>query len=125
MDCTDWCVIGSNSSPEAAICSYSATNRVIGLKYYSGMATDFGFAQKQTLHTARNGFLRVLYPYHPPSKQVVEVFGAGGLRDLVYVRMPNNATRGIPAWMFDEAIFGSVQRRFSDNQLPCALESSR
>ena len=24
---------------------YSATNRVIGLKYYSGMATDFGFAR--------------------------------------------------------------------------------
>ena len=47
MDCTDWCVIGSNSSPEAAICFYSATNRVIGLKYYSGMATDFGFAQKR------------------------------------------------------------------------------
>jgi hypothetical protein len=45
MDCTDWCVIGSNWSPEAAICFYSATNRVIGLKYYSGTATDFGFAQ--------------------------------------------------------------------------------
>src|SRR6476619_7289397 len=45
MDCTDWCVIGSNSSPEVAICFYSATNRVIGLKYYSGMATDFGFAR--------------------------------------------------------------------------------
>ena len=110
MDCTDWCVIGSNSSPEAAICFYSAINRVIGLKYYSGTATDFGFAQKQTLHTARNGFLRVLYPYHPLYKQVLEVFGAaGGLRDLVYVRMPNNATRGIPAWMFDEAICGSVR----------------
>src|SRR4029077_7852212 len=63
---------------------------------------------KQTLHTARNGFLRVLYPYHPLYKQVLEVFGAaGGLRDLVYVRMPNNATRGIPAWMFDDAICGS------------------
>jgi hypothetical protein len=45
MDWTDWCVLGSNSSPGAAICFYSATNRVIGLKYYSGTATDFGFAQ--------------------------------------------------------------------------------
>jgi hypothetical protein len=45
MDCTDWCVIGSNSSLEAAICFYSAINRVIGLKYYSGTATDFGFAR--------------------------------------------------------------------------------
>jgi len=34
MDCTDWCVIGSNWSPEAAICFYSATNRVIGLKLF-------------------------------------------------------------------------------------------
>ena len=45
MDCTHWCVIGSNSSPEAAICFYSATKRVIGSKYYFGMATDFGFAR--------------------------------------------------------------------------------
>src|SRR4029077_20421641 len=45
MDCTDWCVIDSNSSPGAAVCFYSAINHVIGLKYYSGMATDFGFAQ--------------------------------------------------------------------------------
>src|ERR1700722_5867571 len=45
MDWTDWCVIGSNSSPEVAICFYSATNRVIGLKYYSGTATDYGFAR--------------------------------------------------------------------------------
>jgi hypothetical protein len=60
--------------------------------------------------TTRKGFLRVLYPYHPLSKQVLEVFGsAGGQRDLMYVRMPNNATRGIPAWMFDEAICGSVR----------------
>ena len=74
------------------------------------MGAGFGFVPKQTLHTARNGFLRVLYPYHPLYKQVLEVFGvAGGLRDLVYVRMPNNATRGIPAWMFDEAICGSVR----------------
>jgi hypothetical protein len=38
------------------------------------------------------------------------VFGAnGGLRDLVYVRMPNNTTRGIPGWMFDESICASVR----------------
>ena len=74
------------------------------------MEVVYGFAPKQTLHTARNGFLRVLYPYHPLAEQVLEVFGAGlGLRDLVYVRMPNNATRGIPAWMFDGAICGSVR----------------
>jgi len=110
MDCTDWCAIGSNWSPEAAICFYSATNRVIGLKYYSGMATDFGFARRETLHNARSGYLRILYPYHPYFGQSFEVFGsAGGLRDLVYVRMPNNATRGIPAWMFDETICASIR----------------
>jgi hypothetical protein len=28
---------------------------------------------------------------------------------LVYLRMPNNTTRGIPAWMFDESICASVR----------------
>jgi hypothetical protein len=60
MDCTDWCVIGSNSSPEAAICFYSATNRVIGLKYYSGMATDFGFARNDWNGVASAGRKRKL-----------------------------------------------------------------
>ena len=74
------------------------------------MGADYGFAARETLHTARNGYLRILYPYHPLFGQVVEVFGAaGGLRDLVYVRMPNKATRGIPAWMFDEAICASIR----------------
>src|SRR6516165_5484568 len=45
MDCTDWRVIGSNSSPGGDICFYSATNRGMGSKYYSGTATDFGFVQ--------------------------------------------------------------------------------
>src|ERR1700758_627205 len=82
----------------------------IGSKYYIGTAPGCGSAVKQTLHNARKGYLRVLYPYHPLSEQVLEVFGAsGGLRDLVYVRMPNNATRGIPAWMFDEAVCGRVR----------------
>ena len=75
------------------------------------MERVFGSRPKETLHTARNGFLRVLYPYHPLYEQILEVFGsAGGLRDLVYVRMPNNATRGIPAWMFDQAVCGSVRK---------------
>jgi hypothetical protein len=65
---------------------------------------------RQTLHNARSGYLRILYPYHPCFGQTFEVFGsAGGLRDLVYVRMPNNATRGIPAWMFDETICASIR----------------
>jgi hypothetical protein len=67
-------------------------------------------ASRQTLHNARRGYLRILYPYHPYFGQTFEVLGAaGGLRDLVYVRMPNNATRGIPAWMFDETICARVR----------------
>ena len=69
-----------------------------------------GYVPRQTLHNARKGYLRVLYPYHPYYGQTFEVFGAnGGLRDLVYIRMPNNTTRGIPAWMFDESICASVR----------------
>src|SRR4029077_4006179 len=65
---------------------------------------------RQTLHNARSGYLRILYPYHPYFGHTFEVFGsAGGLRDLVYVRMPNNATRGFPAWMFDESICASIR----------------
>ena len=82
----------------------------IDLKFFTGMVVAFGFAQRETLHNARKGYLRVLYPYHPYYGQTLEVFGAGGgLRDLMYVRMPNNTTRGIPGWMFDESICASVR----------------
>lgn len=82
----------------------------IGSKYCIGMGPGYGSAVRQTLHNARKGYLRVLYPYHPYYGQTLQVFGAGGgLRDLVYVRMPNNTTRGIPAWMFDESICASVR----------------
>jgi IS66 Orf2 like protein len=59
------------------------------LKVLFGTAAVCGFARRETLQNARKGFLRVLYPYHPYYRQTLEVFGAGGgLRDLVYVRMP-------------------------------------
>src|SRR3981081_3815113 len=89
---------------------YFVTKRATEPRCCFGMGAAYGFARRETLHTARNGYLRILYPYHPLFGQVVEVFGAaGGLRDLVYVRMPNKATRGIPAWMFDEAICSSIR----------------
>ncbi len=88
----------------------------IGSRFYTGTAAAFGAAPRQTLHNARKGYLRVLYPYHPYYGQTFEVFGsAGGPRDLVYVRMANNATRGIPAWMFDESICASI--RCADNPI--------
>src|ERR1700730_1714642 len=81
-----------------------------GSRFYTGMAAAFGAAPRQTLHNARSGYLRILYPYHPYYGQSFEVFGSsGGLRDLVYIRMPNDATRGIPAWMFDETICASIR----------------
>jgi hypothetical protein len=86
------------------------TPDAIGSKFYIGTVADYGFVRRQTLYNARKGYLRVLYPYHPYYGQTFEVFGSnGGLRDLVYIRMPNNATRGIPAWMFDEAICASIR----------------
>lgn len=40
----------------------------------------------------------------------MEVFGAaGGDRDLVYIRLPNSTTRGVPAWMFDESICAGIR----------------
>jgi hypothetical protein len=110
MGCTDWCASGCCANRPAAICSYFPTRDVIGLKFYIGTGAVCGIAPRETLHNARKGYLRVLYPYHPYYGQTLEVFGAGGgLRDLVYVRMPNNTTRGIPAWMFDESICASVR----------------
>ena len=106
----DWCATDFVANRPAAICSYFPTRDVIGLKFFIGTGAACGFRPRETLHNARKGYLRVLYPYHPYYGQTLEVFGAGGgLRDLVYVRMPNNTTRGIPGWMFDESICASVR----------------
>jgi hypothetical protein len=92
------------------ICFYLPMPGGTGSRFYSGTGRACGVAERETLHNARKGYLRVLYPYHPYYGQTLEVFGAGGgLRDLVYVRMPNNTTRGIPGWMFDESICASVR----------------
>ncbi len=34
---------------------------------------------------------------------------AGGARDLVYIRLPDKTTKGIPAWMFDPVVCGNVR----------------
>lgn len=34
---------------------------------------------------------------------------AGGEKDIVYVRLSNHTTRGVPAWMFDEAICAEIR----------------
>ena len=75
------------------------------------MEAATGVAQTDTHHNARNARLaKILYPYHPLYGKTVKVFGsAGGQRDIVYILQPNNATRGIPGWMFDEVVCASVR----------------
>jgi len=70
-----------------------------------------GFRQRATLHNARVGlFLKILYPYFPLYGEDYEVFGgAGGKRDMVYVRLADQTTRGVPAWMFDPAVCEGVR----------------
>ena len=110
MGSTEWSETNLDWNSGAGICFCSLILEETDSKSSTGMEVVYGFVQRQTLHNARKGYLRVLYPYHPYYGQTFEVFGShGGLRDLVYIRMPNNATRGIPAWMFDEAICASIR----------------
>lgn len=75
------------------------------------MERGFGFLPRHTIHNAHIGSSPKLhYPYHPLYGAELEVFGSvGGMRDLVYVLLKDRSTRGIPAWMFDEAICASVR----------------
>ena len=51
-----------------------------------------------------------MYPYHPLFGEDYEVFGAaGGKRDMIYIRLPDKSSKGVPAWMFDPAICGGVR----------------
>jgi hypothetical protein len=70
-----------------------------------------GFTQTDTLHNARIGlFSKILYPYHPLYGKDSESFGsAGGKRDMVYVRLADRSTRGVPAWMFDPVVCAGVK----------------
>ncbi len=70
-----------------------------------------GYTQTGTLHNARIGlFSKILYPYHPLFGKDCESFGsAGGKRDMVYVRLADRSTRGVPAWMFDPVVCAGVK----------------
>jgi hypothetical protein len=55
-------------------------------------------------------FPKILYPYHPLFGKEHEAFGsAGGERDMVYVRLADRSTRGVPAWMFDPEVCSGVR----------------
>jgi len=75
------------------------------------MARATGSVRTCTLHNARLSKVgKILYPYHPLFGKELEVFGgAGGQRDVIYVKLPNHGTGGVPAWMFDEVICSSVR----------------
>ena len=78
----------------------------LGSSCSTGMGAVYGVAPTGTLHNVRfSKSARVLYPNHPLFNIELEAFGgAGGQRDLIYVKLADSTTRGIPAWMFDEAI---------------------
>lgn len=75
------------------------------------MAPAFGFRRRDTLHNARIGlFSEILYPHHPLFGKDRESFGsAGGKRDMVYVRLADRSTRGVPAWMFDPVVCSGIR----------------
>lgn len=75
------------------------------------MAAVTGFGPRDTLHNRRIGlFSKIHYPYHPLFGIDSESFGsAGGKREMVYVRLADRSTRGMPAWMFDPVICSGVK----------------
>ena len=85
------------------------------------MEVACGFWQTATLHNARIGlFSKILYPYHPLFGKDCESFGsAGGKRDMVYVRLADRSTRGVPAWMFDPVVCSGV-RAADEPLIECA-----
>lgn len=111
MACTRWSPGSSARIRQVARSTSSPTGGVRASRFCAGTAPDCGSAPTDTLYTARIGRSgKVLYLYHPLFGKELEVFGAaGGKRDLVYVKLPNNTTRGIPAWMFDEVICAGIR----------------
>ncbi len=91
--------------------SCSATEAARASKCCASMEVGCGSAQRDTLHNARIGLIsKILYPYHPLFGKDFEPFGsAGGRRDMVYVRLADRSSRGVPAWMFDAVVCSGVK----------------
>src|SRR5690606_3941905 len=92
-------------------CSCLPTNVATGSTGSTSVELDSGSRQTATLHNARFGLsTEILYPYHPFFGEDYEVFGAaGGKRDLIYIRLADKSSKGVPAWMFDPAICAGVR----------------
>ena len=75
------------------------------------MEPDSRSGQTAAVQNARFGlFPQILYQFHPLFGKPHETFGsAGGERDMVYVRLPDRSTRGVPAWMFDAVVCCTVR----------------
>jgi len=75
------------------------------------MAPAFGSQQRDSSHTAHFSLnTKLRYQFHPLHGADFEIIGGvGGLRDEIHVRLPNNTTRGIPAWMFDEVLCSAIR----------------
>lgn len=55
-------------------------------------------------------FSNIIYPFRPLFGKDYESFGsAGGKRDMVCLRLPDQSTRGVPAWMFDPVVCSGVK----------------
>ncbi len=75
------------------------------------MGAGCGSWPRASLHNAHIGSLsKILYPYHPLFGEEYEAFGSAlGKRDMVYVRLPDHSTRGVPAWMFDPGVCAGIR----------------
>ena len=75
------------------------------------MAQACGYFARHTFHNAYiESSPKLLYPFHPLYGTQIEVLGgAGGKRDMIYVRLPDQSTRGLPAWMFDALFCANIR----------------
>ena len=89
----------------------SPTNRAAFSRCSTGTAPASGCYATATPHNARFGLSsKIFYQFHPLFGKDYETFGsAGGERDMVYVRLADRSTRGVPAWMFDPAVCSTVR----------------
>ena len=106
-----WLESDCKRSPSAGRCSFSLPAIANPLRSWPTTGRVFGWRRTCTLHNARlSKAAKVLYPHHPLFGKELDVWGgAGGQRDLLFVKLSNNTTRGVPAWMFDEVICSTVR----------------
>ena len=103
--------------------SSSSTKHVTASNCSIGMARDSGSWPRDSLHTAHIcSSPKIHYPFHPLFGKEIDFIGSvGGKRDMAYVRLPNKTTKGIPAWMLDEAACAHIRTAIKPTVDPQAL----